>query len=74
MIPLDTRSREQLAEVRALGAEYMRPMGLEADRTGMPLPADHPFYFVCARQGGLVSRLVGEGEDEGAGPGAEPGA
>ncbi|HET6794595.1 MAG TPA: acyl-CoA dehydrogenase family protein, partial [Acidimicrobiales bacterium] len=74
VIPLDGRTREQLAEVRRLGAEYMRPMGLEADRTGLPLPADHHFYFICARQGGLVSRLVGEGEEEGAGPDAEPGA
>ena len=30
MIELDARSRELVAEVRELGREYMRPMGLES--------------------------------------------
>src|SRR5207244_4224143 len=46
-----------------LGRTYMRPMGLEADRRGFPPPPDHPFYLICARQGGLVSRVVGEGDN-----------
>ena len=54
---------EMVEEIRSLGREYMRPMGLEADRTGMPPPADHPFYLLCARSGGLQSVLVSEGED-----------
>src|SRR5437763_6224682 len=62
MIPLDARSREMVDEVRELGRTYMRPMGLESDRTGLPPPADHPFYLICARQGGLVSASIGEGE------------
>ncbi|HTO08602.1 MAG TPA: hypothetical protein VMR86_16255 [Myxococcota bacterium] len=62
MIELDPRTREMLAELRELGRTYMRPMGLESDRTGAPPPADHPFYLICSRQGGLVSRVVGEGE------------
>ncbi|HTO53636.1 MAG TPA: acyl-CoA dehydrogenase family protein [Myxococcota bacterium] len=62
MIELDPRTREQLAEVRELGRTYMRPMGLESDRTGDPPPADHPFYLLCSRQGGLVSRVLGENE------------
>jgi acyl-CoA dehydrogenase len=64
MIDLDERSRELVAEVRELGREYMRPMGLEADRSAMPPPADHPFYLICSRQGGLVSRTIGEDEPE----------
>lgn len=64
MIGLDGRSRETVEEVRRLGREYMRPMGLEADRTGDPPPADHPFYLLCSRQGGLVSRVVGDDEPE----------
>src|SRR2546423_6863126 len=64
MIDLDERSRELVAEVRELGREYMRPMGLEADRSAMPPPADHPFYLICSRQGGLVSRTIGEDETE----------
>jgi len=62
VIELDPRTREQLAEVRELGRTYMRPMGLESDRTGDPPPADHPFYLLCSRQGGLVSRVLGENE------------
>jgi len=62
MIELDPRTRELLAEVRELGRTYMRPMGLESDRTGDPPPADHPFYLLCSRQSGLVSRVVGENE------------
>jgi len=64
LIALDHRSREMVAEVRELGREYMRPMGLEADRTAQPPPADHPFYLICARRGGLVSRVIGEDEGE----------
>ncbi|MPY91557.1 MAG: acyl-CoA dehydrogenase [Acidimicrobiia bacterium] len=51
-----------IEEVRELGRTYMRPMGLESDRTADPPPVDHPFYLLCARQGGLVSRVIGEGE------------
>jgi acyl-CoA dehydrogenase len=65
VIALDPRTRDQIDEVRALGRTYMRPMGLESDRTGDPPPADHPFYALCARKGGLVSRLIGEGEGDG---------
>ena len=64
MISLDRRSAELVEEVRDLGRRYMRPMGLEADRAGMPPPADHPFYLLCSRQGGLVSREVGHDEDQ----------
>ena len=59
MIGLDPASRDLVAELRALGRQYIRPMGLEADRTGEPPPADHPFYRLCARRGGLVDRTVG---------------
>lgn len=62
-VDLDRRTREMVEEVRELGREYMRPMGLESDRTGDPPPADHPFYLICARKGGLVSWVVGEAEE-----------
>jgi acyl-CoA dehydrogenase len=58
VIPLDQASRTLVGEVRELGREYMRPMGLEADRTGDPPPADHPFYLLCSRRGGLVARTI----------------
>lgn len=63
MIDLDRRTRDMVDEVRELGREHMRPMGLESDRTALPPPADHPFYLICARKGGLVSRIIGEGEE-----------
>ena len=64
MIELDRRTRRMVDEVRELGRTYMRPMGLESDRTGDPPPADHPFYLICSRKGGLVSREIGEDEQE----------
>jgi acyl-CoA dehydrogenase len=62
MIELDARTQEMLEELRALGREHIRPMGLEADRSAMPPPVEHPFYLICARQGGLVSKMVGADE------------
>jgi len=43
-LTLDDSTTRQLEMVRWLGKEYMRPLGLEADRTHAPVPADHPFY------------------------------
>ena len=62
MIELDKRTWEMLEELRALGAEHIRPIGLEADRTATPPPTEHPFYLICTRQNGLVSRMIGEDE------------
>jgi acyl-CoA dehydrogenase len=68
VIGLDPASRDLVAEVRNLGRRYMRPMGLEADRTGDPPPPDHELYLLCARRGGLVDRTVGPDAGD-----AEPG-
>lgn len=65
MIPLDAGTLEMLEEVRELGRAYIRPMGLEADRTATPPPVDHPFYLICTRQGGLVSKMIGTDERPG---------
>ena len=62
VIELDPRTQELLEEVRALGRTHIRPMGLEADRTATPPPVDHEFYLICTRQGGIVSRLIGDEE------------
>jgi acyl-CoA dehydrogenase len=62
VIELDARTRDMIDEVRDLGRRYIRDIGLEADRSAMPPPVDHPFYLICTRQGGLVSRMVGAEE------------
>src|SRR3954468_8644093 len=62
MIDLDPRTMEMVEEVRSLGRQYIRPMGLEADRTATPPPVDHEFYLICTRQGGIVSRMIGAEE------------
>jgi acyl-CoA dehydrogenase len=41
---IDAATEARLAAIRALGRAEMRPLGLEADRLGRPVPADHPFY------------------------------
>src|SRR5687768_9645158 len=61
---LDERTREMIEEVRALGREYIRPLGLESDVTHLAPSPDHPFYQLCARKGGLVSWEVGEEDPE----------
>ena len=62
MIEIDARTHEMLEEVRGLGRTYIRPMGLEADRTALPPPVDHEFYLICTRKGGLVSKMIGADE------------
>ncbi|MGI9432222.1 MAG: acyl-CoA dehydrogenase family protein [Myxococcota bacterium] len=53
--------RERLAEVRAWGEAAVRPAGLEADRNGAPLPADHPYFVSCLERGEGRTRWPGVG-------------
>ncbi len=41
-----------------LGKEYIRPIGIEADKKGEPVPIDHPFFYKYAELG-LQSRAAG---------------
>lgn len=60
--------RDRLLRVRALGRERMRPLGLEADRLGRPVPPDHPFFQDLVRLGlGRTRWSGGEGSGEGGG-------
>lgn len=63
---VDAGLRTRVLRVRALGRERMRPLGLEADRLGRPIPADHPFFAELVRLG--LGRTRWSGEDA-----AEPG-
>jgi acyl-CoA dehydrogenase len=59
---LDDALRKRLADLRELGRTRIRPLGLEADRAGRPVPADHPFYTELIRLGLGRTRWLG-GED-----------
>jgi acyl-CoA dehydrogenase len=41
---VDPESAQRLARVRQLGATHIRPLGLEADRLGRPVPPDHEYF------------------------------
>lgn len=56
-LPNHVKSRLQM--VRTLGQQYLRPMGIEADRAGHATPPDHPFYIQWAAMG-MQGRGVGE--------------
>jgi len=65
---IDDASRERLAELREWGEKEMRPVGLEADREGRPIPVGHPFFERCLARGdgGTRWRPAGEGDAQGA--------
>ncbi len=48
---VDKESAERLARVRELGRTHIRPLGLEADRLGRPVPPDHPYFALLLRMG-----------------------
>ena len=46
--------------VRRLGKDKLRPLGIEADRSGRALPPDHPFFMevlAMGLTGGFVGRM-----------------
>jgi acyl-CoA dehydrogenase len=70
-LALEGALRERLARIRALGAARIRPVGLEADRAGAPLPPEHPFFAELVELGLGRTRWLGGEEHE---PGAAEGA
>ena len=61
---LDDELAKRLAGLRELGRTRIRPLGLEADRAGRPVPADHPFFSDLLKLGLGRTRWLG-GEDAG---------
>ncbi len=53
---LDQKSVQRLKLLRGLGKELFRPLGMEADKKGEPIPPDHPFFQQIVDMG-LVSPL-----------------
>jgi acyl-CoA dehydrogenase len=69
-LSLDDALRERLLRVRALGRTQMRPLGLEADRLGRPVPPEDPFFKQLVQLGLGRTRWSG---DEGAARGSAGG-
>ncbi len=64
-LSLDPRLDNLRRMVGWLGKEKLRPLGLEADAQGAPLPPDHPFFKESLKMG-LTGGFVGKarGDDE----------
>jgi len=50
-LALDADLDARLVDVRRLGRDHLRPLGIEADRNGAPVPPDHPFFTTAWRMG-----------------------
>ncbi len=59
---LDEATQKRLEAVRQLGRSRVRPLGLEADRLGRPVPPDHEFYVELVRLGQGRTRWSGDPE------------
>jgi acyl-CoA dehydrogenase len=70
-LEIDEKTRERLARLAELGRTHIRPLGLEADRLGRPVPPEHPFYELLIRLGQGRTRWSGKEEKrEREGPGS----
>jgi len=54
--------------LRAFGQRYLRPAGLEADRSGEPLPVDHVLFREFAQLGFKFGMMDGKGDAPANGP------
>jgi acyl-CoA dehydrogenase len=57
---IDAATEARLGAIRALGRSELRPLGLEADRLGRPVPAEHPFYSKLVSLGLGRTRWTGD--------------
>jgi acyl-CoA dehydrogenase len=69
---LDAAMEARLAGIRALGRAELRPLGLEADRLGRPVPANHPFFAKLVSLGLGRTRWSGDVAPARGAAGAEP--
>ncbi|MDP6978379.1 MAG: acyl-CoA dehydrogenase family protein [Myxococcota bacterium] len=68
-VELDEATRRRVEGIRMLGRAQVRPLGLEADRLGRPIPPDHEFFELLLKIGQGRTRWSGEQD-----PAAEPAA
>ncbi|MBW2385301.1 MAG: acyl-CoA dehydrogenase family protein [Deltaproteobacteria bacterium] len=61
---IDDATRKRLDVAREWGRKVVRPVGIEADVEGRPIPVGHPFFERCIERG--------EGRTRWGGPGSPP--
>ena len=71
---IDGPTRERLDSVRAIGESQIRPVGIEADRLGRPVPPDHPFFEMLVKVGLGRTRWDGKAEADRAAASSSSGA
>jgi acyl-CoA dehydrogenase len=69
---VDEKTRHRIEQTRELGEKEFRPVGLEADRAGAPIPVDHPFFARCIERGEGRTRWRGSEPKLGAAPEPQP--
>jgi acyl-CoA dehydrogenase len=62
---IDRETLAAVEEVREWGEKEMRPVGLEADRAGAPIPVGHPYFERALARGDGRTRWPGPGRSEG---------
>lgn len=66
---VDAKTRRRIEETRELGEKEFRPVGIEADRNGAPIPVEHPFFARCIERGEGRTRWRGREPKPGEAPG-----
>src|SRR5437899_3097215 len=65
-LSIDRDLEARLDQVRRLGREHLRPLGIEADRRREPVPPDHRFFALAWRMG--IGQPLGVEEHPASGP------
>ena len=66
---IDKAMRERIEEVAERGRSDVRPVGLEADRLGRPIPVDDPYFEKLVARGEGGTRWPGpDGRNRHQGP------
>lgn len=58
---IDRETLEAVEQARAWGEKEIRPVGLEADRAGAPIPVGHGYFDRCLARGDGGTRWPGSG-------------
>lgn len=67
-ISIDYATAKRIKGLARLGREHMRPLGIEADRLGRPVPPDHPYFQMLLELGFGRTRYRGNAAAEAEAP------